>query len=47
MPFAFLLDPAGIVRWIGLVNTEAQLVHAWQMSQAAASEDNFPKGGER
>lgn len=38
MPFAFLLDPHGIVRWVGLVNTEAQLFHAWQMSQASISE---------
>jgi hypothetical protein len=39
MPFAFLLDPAGIVRWLGLVNTEAQLVHAWRMALATADEE--------
>ena len=33
MPFVFFLDPAGVVRWVGLVNTEAQVVHAWQMAQ--------------
>lgn len=36
MPFAFFLNPGGIVRWVGLVNTEALLVHAWQMIQANA-----------
>lgn len=34
MPFAFFLDPSGIVRWVGLVNTEDQLLHAWHMMQA-------------
>src|SRR5205823_10271722 len=34
MPFAFFLDPRGFVRWVGLVNTEAQLFHAWRMAQA-------------
>lgn len=38
MPFALLLDPHGIVRWVGLVNTEAQLIHAWQMSHASVNE---------
>lgn len=38
MPFALLLDPHGIVRWVGLVNTEAQLFHAWQMSHASVNE---------
>jgi len=38
MPFAMLLDPQGIVRWVGLVNTEAQLVHAWQMSHVDVNE---------
>jgi hypothetical protein len=35
MPFAFFLDPRGIVRWVGLVNTEAQITHAWRMAQAS------------
>ena len=34
MPFAFFLDPRGIVRWVGLVSTEKQLFHAWRMAQA-------------
>jgi|SRR5579863_3606413 len=40
MPFAFLLDPRGIVRWVGLVNTEPQLFHAWLMSRASVHEAN-------
>lgn len=39
MPFAFFLDPHGIVRWVGLVNTEALLFHAWRMAQAAIHEE--------
>jgi hypothetical protein len=35
MPFAFFLDPDGIVRWVGLVNTAAQLSLAWRMARAA------------
>jgi hypothetical protein len=34
MPFAFFLDPRGIVRWVGLVSTEKQLFHAWRMALA-------------
>jgi len=34
MPFAFLLDPRGIVRWVGLVKSEDQLFHAWRMTGA-------------
>lgn len=33
MPFAFFLDPRGIVRWVGLANEEEQLIHAWRMAQ--------------
>lgn len=33
MPFAFVLDPSGVVRWLGLVNTDAQLRHMWRMAQ--------------
>lgn len=29
MPFAFLLDSRGVVRWRSLVNREEQLSHAW------------------
>lgn len=36
MPFAFFLDPAGIVRWVGLVNAENELFHAWRMIRAFA-----------
>ena len=34
MPFAFFLDPHGVVRWVGLVNTGAQLFHAWRIVSA-------------
>ena len=33
MPFLFFVDPQGIVRWVGLANTEQQLIHAWHMAQ--------------
>ena len=33
MPFTFFLDPGGIVRWLGLINKEEQLLHAWHMAQ--------------
>ena len=38
MPFAFLLDPHGIVRWVGLIKSEDQLLHAWHMSRATVHE---------
>jgi hypothetical protein len=41
MPFAFFLDPRGVVRWVGLVDTETQLSHAWQMAQVAVHEGSF------
>lgn len=34
MPFAFLLNPQGIVRWTGIVNTQALLLHVWKVYQA-------------
>jgi hypothetical protein len=37
MPFATLLDPQGITRWVGLVNTEAQLFHIWRMIWATVT----------
>lgn len=37
MPFTFFLDPQGIVRWVGLLNTEEQLLHAWRMAQVPLS----------
>jgi hypothetical protein len=43
VPFALLVDPAGIVRWVGLVNSEAQLFHAWRMAQAALPDSNSSK----
>jgi hypothetical protein len=33
IPFVFFLDPQGIVRWAGLVNTSDQLFHIWRMVQ--------------
>lgn len=47
MPFAFLLDPRGIVRWAGLVNTKALLVHLWKLSQAVRFEGNSLEEGVR
>lgn len=38
MPFAFLLDPQGTVRWTGVVNTKALLVHVWNLAQAVEFE---------
>jgi hypothetical protein len=37
MPFTTLLDPNGIIRWVGLVNTEDQLFLGWQMAKARAT----------
>lgn len=37
MPFAFFLGPDGIVRWVGLVNTEAQLSVAWRIARAVVN----------
>lgn len=39
MPFAFLLDPYGIVRWVGLVKSGEQLFHAWHMRRATVHEE--------
>lgn len=30
VPFGTLVDPAGVVRWSGLINTEEQMRHIWQ-----------------
>lgn len=35
MPFAFFLDPRGLVRWVGLIDTEAQIILAWRMARAS------------
>lgn len=43
MPFALLLDPRGIVHWIGLANTEEQLFHIWRMIRATIDKDGFSK----
>jgi hypothetical protein len=41
IPFAFLVDPRGIVRWVGLVNTEEQLFHLWRINQVTVHTSNF------
>lgn len=41
MPFAFLLDSGGIVRWVSLVNTGQQLSHAWNIIRATADSGGF------
>lgn len=43
MPFAFLLDPGGTIRWLGLVNTEAQLTHVWQIIRATEDTNGAAK----
>jgi len=43
MPFAFFLAPQGIVRWVGLVDTEAQLFHTWHMIRATTYAGNSLK----
>ena len=43
VPFAFLLDPHGVVHWVGLINTEAQLFLAWRMSQAVIHKGDLAK----
>ncbi len=43
MPFATLLDPRGIVRWVSLVNTEEQLSHAWRTIRATMDEGGLSK----
>ena len=43
MPFAFLLDHRGVVRWVSLVNTEEQLSHAWHTIRAMTDEGGLPK----
>ncbi len=43
MPFAFFLDPHGLVRWVGLLNSEAELFHAWRMIRATVPADNVAK----
>lgn len=43
MPFAFLLDPRGTTRWVGLVNKEDQLFHVWRIIRATVH-DNSPSG---
>jgi hypothetical protein len=37
MPFGFLLDPAGIVRWCGLINTGDDLDHVWKVTYQVTS----------
>lgn len=41
MPFAFLLDPRGKVRWVSLVNTEQQLAHTWNTIRATTDDGGF------
>ncbi len=43
MPFAFFLDPHGFVRWVGLVNSEAELFHTWRMIRATVPADDISK----
>jgi len=35
MPFTFFLDPDGIIRRVGPIGNEEQLMLAWRMAQAA------------
>lgn len=38
IPFAFLLDSRGMVRWRSLVNREEQLSHAWHTIRSLEQE---------
>ncbi len=41
MPFAFLLDFRGIVRWVSLVNTEEHLSHMLRTMRSLTAESNL------
>ncbi len=43
MPFAFFLDPQGIVRWVGPVHIETQLNMSWQMARASSHASTVDK----
>jgi hypothetical protein len=43
-PYAFVIDPAGVVRWLGLVNTEDQLFHMARMAQAGVRNGDMALG---
>lgn len=43
MPFAFFLDPRGFVRWVGLLNSETELFHAWRMIRARVPADDISR----
>lgn len=43
MPFAFLLDPNGVVHWTGLVNTRELLFHVWYLSRAMEAKESVSK----
>jgi hypothetical protein len=47
MPFATLLDSQGIVRWVGLVNTEEQLFHTWRTIRALERKASVLEGETR
>jgi hypothetical protein len=40
VPFAFLLDPHGIIRWVGVANTAEQLFHLWRIGQASVRQSS-------
>lgn len=39
IPFVYLVDPNGIIRWVGLVNTEEQLLNIWDFTRARIDKD--------
>lgn len=43
MPFAFLLDARGVVRWRSLVNREEQLTHAWHTIRSLEQEHSISR----
>jgi hypothetical protein len=44
MPFAFFLNPDGVVQWAGLVNTRELLFHIWHLSHVMEVKESVSRG---
>jgi hypothetical protein len=44
MPFAFLIDPSGIVRWTDLAISEEQMRHVWHLTRKVEHEIEMIRG---
>lgn len=44
MPFGFLIDPTGVVRWRGLVSAEEQMRHVWHLIRELDREIEVVRG---